>query len=151
MAKKVKVWTATEEAISLAKAIMMDTGKDVHDAVDAACDHFTTADRDTVTQDVLVFARETQSAGWAAAWAANDAAFELDMKAKDKGLFDVTSEMAGFWGDEDDDSLWLADDDNPCFARSAGWMFDENDSTLEALLLDQEVIALGIVEENERD
>lgn len=89
------------------------------------------------TKDKLIEAREKQSAEWAA-----------DMKkAKEfNDMFELTIEKT----DDEIDSLWIADDDNPCFARSAGWMFDENDSTLEALLLEQEVNALGVEELNER-
>lgn len=130
MAKRVKIWTATEEAISLCKAYLIDVEMLVDDAIDAACHQYASANRLKVRKAIL---------NWI--WA--------DAMKKDREfneMFELTIEKT----DDEIDSLWIADDDNPCFARSAGWMFDENDSTLEALLIDQEVNALGRVEENER-
>lgn len=91
-----------------------------------------------MTHAEFLKAWEAQSAGWKAAWEANNEAFELTMKQKDRGEFDVTSEMAGFWGDEDvleDDSLWIVENRDDSMADNVDAFFaTEDDSVNDALL-----------------
>ena len=72
-----------------------------------------------LTNEELVKAREEQSAGWAAAWAANNAAFELTVEKTDDEI----------------DSLWIADDCDDSMVDNVDAFFaGEDDSVNDALL-----------------
>ena len=116
MAKKVKVWTATEEAISNAKAKIMDTQMTVEDAVDSACDCWDTADRQAVTKVVTAWEKASLNAPWMKYRTANET-FELTMT------------------DDEIESLWIVENRDDSMADNVDAFFaTEDDSVNDALL-----------------